>query len=436
MSLALAEIKNYKDVLSNGLSVVTIEMPHIHTVEVAMFIRAGLRFENASNNGVSHFLEHMIFRGNSKFPDSISLNKEFEKIGRDMRAYTTNEYTFYGFSPQSSRLDRGIEIFSNFFTQPTFPSIEIERGIILEEYLEEINEDGNITDIDNLACRLLYKDNPLAMSIIGTDKTIRAIDVPLLKNYFEEYYNPGNMVLAVAGAVTHETLVESAEKYFSRLPERGKRIARNHFLGSVEERQVQPGVLFQYDKDSQVQIQICFRGLSYNHEDYYKIILLSSLFDDGVSSRLQKAVREDEGLAYSIECSATSLSDTGTFDFDISVSPQKVKTAVEIIFREIKKFLREGPSHEEVEHFRNRYFFDLDFELDDPYKQILRYGFADLYSYQVSVEEERALVQSISAEDLWELGRRLFVPERLNLVLVGPHTPEMCNEVRRLAAEF
>ena len=115
MRSVLTEIKNYKDVLTNGLTLITIEMPHIHTQEITMLVRAGLRFENEANNGISHFLEHMIFRGNKKYPDSVSLNKEFEKIGRDVRASTMTEYTFYGFSPHVSQLERGMELFSDFF---------------------------------------------------------------------------------------------------------------------------------------------------------------------------------------------------------------------------------------------------------------------------------------------------------------------------------
>ena len=134
MEVTEFSLKYFTDVLTNGLTVVTVEMPHIHTMEVSMFVRAGLRFENEENNGISHFLEHMLFRGNRKYGDSISLNMEFENIGRDLRASTLGEYTQYGFSPHISQLKKGMEIFSDFFYSPTFPEIELERGIILEEY--------------------------------------------------------------------------------------------------------------------------------------------------------------------------------------------------------------------------------------------------------------------------------------------------------------
>ena len=118
-------LKYFSDTLPNGLTVVTVEMPHIHTMEVGMFVRAGLRYENFYNNGVSHFLEHMMFRGNRKFPNSIALNMVFENIGRDLRASTLGEYTQYGFSPHVSQLEKGLELFAEFFSYTTFPEIEL-----------------------------------------------------------------------------------------------------------------------------------------------------------------------------------------------------------------------------------------------------------------------------------------------------------------------
>ncbi len=175
------KVKAFKDRLKNGLTVVSIEQPHIHSMELGMFVRSGLRFENEKNNGISHFLEHMLFRGNVAYPNSYLLNREFEGIGRDLRASTMSDHTYYGFSPHVSNLERAMELFSEFFHAPTFPEIEIERGIILEECLEDFNEQGIDVDINNLACKLLYPDNALAWPTIGTEESIKNISVEILK---------------------------------------------------------------------------------------------------------------------------------------------------------------------------------------------------------------------------------------------------------------
>lgn len=436
MQLTETEIKNYTNILPNGLTVIAIEMPHIHTLEVAMFVRAGLRFENEKNNGISHFLEHMMFRGNKVYPDSISLNKEFEKIGRDLRASTLSEYTFYGFSPHVSQLAKGMKLFSDFFSHPNFKDIELERQIILEEYLEEVNENGDNIDINNHACKLLYKDTPLAMPTIGTENTIKSIDVNALREYYENYYIPENMILVGAGSLSHSSFLELAEKNFDKLQRGGRPISRDHFLNSVKEDQKKPAFSYQQDSDSQIQLQICFRSVSYNHPDYYKAYLINRILDDGVASRLQRGLREKLGLAYSIDCRATSLSDVGTFDFDVTVSKEKIPQIAKAILEEIKKFVEHGPTAEEVNHVKTRYLYDLDFDLDDPYKQILRYGFVQLFSEEISDEEEKQIIQAITPSEIHESAKRIFVLDRLNLIMVGPITDDLKAELENLVSQF
>lgn len=429
-------LRYFKGVLSNGLTVVTVEMPHIHTMEVSMFVRAGLRFETEKNNGISHFLEHMMFRGNRKYLNSISLNMEFENIGRDLRASTLGEYTQYGFSPHISELDKGMDLFSEFLYSPTFPEIELERGIILEEYYEELNEEGVNVDINNQACKLLYPETPISWPTIGTEETIKSINVEMLRDYYNAHYVPGNMVLAVSGPVEHDFNLSLAEKYFSRFSNTVVPITKNHFIGSIPEMQTEPKFLFQQDSDSQIELQICFRSCSYNHEDFLTMGLISRIFDDGFTSRLQRVLREESGLVYSVECRATSMSDIGTMDFDVTVRPEKLIEVTRVLLEEIKTFTTHGPTDYEVAHVKKRYMFDLDSELDDPYKQVVRYAFPHLYSEELSVEDERAKIEMISKAKILDVARKTFVPEVLNLILVGPYTPELQEDLEKLILNY
>ncbi len=436
MNLTDVELKNFTDRLSNGLTVVTVEMPHLHVVELAMFIRAGLRFENERNNGISHFLEHMMFRGNQKYPDSLSLNREFETLGRELRASTLSEYTYFGFSPHISQVDRALEVFTDFFIEPNFSQLELEREIILEEYLEELNEKGENVDIDNLACELLYRGTPLAMPTIGTEKSIKAIDRKMLLDYFQEHYTPENMVLVGTGPISHEYFLDLCKKHFSRITKQGTSVNADHFKGSMAEDQKKPEVFFKNDSDSQIQLQLCFRSVSYNDLDYYPLCLISRIFDDGFSSRLQRALREDRGLVYSVECRVTSLSDIGTIDFDVAVRPEKVCEVARILMEEIQNFMETGPTEAELMHVKRRYLYDLDAGRDDPYKQIVRYGFSHLFSTVISVDEEWSLIEKISKEDILRVARKIFVPEKMNLVIVGPYTPPIQKELEQTVASF
>ena len=429
-------LKYFNDTLPNGLTVVTVEMPHIHTMEVSMFVRAGLRYENLQNNGISHFLEHMMFRGNGKYPNSIALNMEFENIGRDLRASTLGEYTQYGFSPHVSQLDKGLELFSEFFSSPTFPEIEIERGIILEEYFEELNEEGVNIDINNQACKLLYPETPMAWPTIGTEETIKNIQTEMLKEYFDRHYVPGNMVLAFAGPIDHAEVIDLSKKYFSVLKNGNEPFSKNHFIDSISEEQKSPGLHFQEDSDSQIELQVCFRSCSYNDPDFLVLALISRVFDDGFTSRLQRVLREERGLVYSVECRATSMSDLGTMDFDVTVRPEKVVEVTRILLKEITTFAKEGPTESELAHIKKRYFFDLDSELDDPYKQVVRYAFPHLYSSEMSLQEERELIESISAKKMLEVAEKVFEAKNLNLILVGPYTSELKSRLEGLIHQF
>jgi predicted Zn-dependent peptidase len=436
MAVTELALKYFMDVLPNGLTVVTVEMPHIHTVEVSMFVRAGLRFEDKQNNGISHFLEHMMFRGNRKYTNSIALNMEFEKIGQDLRASTLGEYTQYGFSPHISELEKGMEIFSEFFNSPTFPDIEIERGIILEEYYEDLNEEGINVDINNHACKLLYPETPMSWPTIGTEETIKNISVEMLRVFFSSHYAPGNMVLAMSGPIEHDRNLQLVGKYFSGFSNGENPIPKNYFVGSISEKQSQPQFLFQHDSDSQIELQICFRSCSYNHDDFLTLGLISRIFDDGFTSRLQRVLREERGLVYSVECRATSMSDIGTMDFDVTVRPEKLVEVSKVLIQEIKNFIRLGPSDFEVDHVKKRYMFDLDLELDDPYKQVMRYAFPHLYSEEMSLDEERNQIMAISKGEIIEVARRTFVSEKLNLILVGPFTPELKLELENLIEQY
>jgi predicted Zn-dependent peptidase len=429
-------LKYFCDTLPNGLTVVTVEMPHIHTMEVSMFVRAGLRYENLQNNGISHFLEHMMFRGNKKYPNSIALNMEFENIGRDLRASTLGEYTQYGFSPHVSQLDKGLELFSDFFSSPTFPEIEIERGIILEEYFEELNEEGVNIDINNQACKLLYPDTPMAWPTIGTEETIKSIQTEMLKEYFDRHYVPGNMVLAFAGPIDHAEVIDLSKKYFSGLKNGVEPFRKDHFINSISEKQERPGLHFQEDSDSQIELQVCFRSCSYNDPDFLVLALISRIFDDGFTSRLQRVLREERGLVYSVECRATSMSDLGTMDFDVTVRPEKVVEVTRILLKEITTFAKEGPTESELAHIKKRYFFDLDSELDDPYKQVVRYAFPHLYSTEMSLQEERKLIESVTAKKMLEVAEKVFEAKNLNLILVGPYTSELKSRLEGLIHQF
>ena len=244
------------------------------------------------------------------------------------------------------------------------------------------------------------------------------------------------MILCIAGPINNSHVLYLSKRYFDCLPTFGEPVLKDHFLKSIVENQTKPAFAYKYDENSQIQMQICFRSVSYNHPDYYAVYLMDRIFDDGISSRLQCALREKRGLAYSIECRATSMSDVGTFDFDVNVSKERIMRVAKTIFEEIKHFVESGISLEELEHIKKRCIYELDFDLDDPYKQLQRYGFAELFSKQVTVQEEKEIIRKVTPKQIHFIAKRIFVRENLNLILVGPFTLELKRDLEQLFNEF
>ena len=179
-----------KDVLGNQLRVVTIEMPYLHSAEISLYIKVGSRYETLENNGISHFLEHMLFRGSKNYPSSFLLNHAFESIGNGLYANTFREFTSLWCKLVPEKLTEGLEILSDLIRAPLLSDIEIERQIILEEIMEDLDEDGEDIDIDNISRSLLYPGDPLGFLVIGTRENVREIQRRDLLHHFKKFYVP------------------------------------------------------------------------------------------------------------------------------------------------------------------------------------------------------------------------------------------------------
>ena len=253
----------HKTTLNNGLRIIIVEMPHLHSLEISMYVKVGSRFETTHNNGISHFLEHMLFRGTKNMPDSYQLHKSFESLGGDINALTTSEYTCFWLTSHPHYITEGIGLFSEMFTSPNFADIETEKQIILEEILNEHNEKGENINIDDLSFLLLWPNDGLGFSTLGPNKNVLKFTKEDIQSFFHTYYTASNMVLCIAGHAKHEQILPYADKYFSHIPT-GNELqipTQNFSQGKAQ-------TLFKQNPGSQTNVQICFRGLSYNSPDY------------------------------------------------------------------------------------------------------------------------------------------------------------------------
>ena len=271
----------HRDVLPNGLRVVTVETPHLHTALLAVYVRTGSRHETAANNGVSHFLEHLFFRGSEGWPDSVRMNAAIEEAGGNLNGVTTRDHGCYYTPLHPGHLDVGVRVLGDMLTRPRLTGMEVEREVILEEMLDEVDERGRDIDVDNLSKRLLYGSHPLALKIAGTRESVSALTLEQVREHYARHYRCANLVVSAAGRVRHAEVVALAEAAFARLP-RGR---------PRREAPAPPppqGPLFQYvhHEEAQTEFRLNFPVVPEHHPDFPALTLLWRLLDDGLSSRL------------------------------------------------------------------------------------------------------------------------------------------------------
>lgn len=411
-------------ILANGLRVIAVEMPHLHSAEVALYIRAGGRNDLPEKAGLAHFLEHMLFRGTAEHPTNLELEAAFEAIGGAVNAATDAESTCYYSRIHPDHLPEAVRLLSVMLLSPTFAGIDIEKRIITEEALEDINERGEEINPDNLASRLLWPDHPLGMPTIGFLETIAGFTESDLRDYLGRHYVPGNAVLVAAGRLAAGELFAAAATAFATwqgpLP----------LLGSpAPAGQTAPQALFVKDADSQINLQIAFRGFARDDRRNPAARLLRRLLSGGGCSRLHLSLRERLGIVYSVDAQLASYDETGCFSVDLATAPENLIVAVREVLREVRLLTQEPVDAEELERVKQGYFFDLAYSRDSTFDMQVRYGWGELMGMVKSIEEDRAEAAAVTPALIREVAGQLFAPAGLNLVAVGPLTARLKKEV-------
>jgi predicted Zn-dependent peptidase len=414
--------------LPNGLTLVVVDRPASHQVFVSLMVRAGSRFERPEESGISHFLEHILFRGNAAAPDSRALTLAFEEVGGMLNAVTGVEATeFYGVAHPDT-LDLALSRLATFIREPIFAEVDKERQIILDEMLYDFNDRGELIDLATLSAQLLWPGHGLSQSITGSPETVAGLGEPELRAYHRGCYVPGNCVLALVGNVRAEQGMALARRHFS-----GWLAGASPWPAAMTDARLRaaaaetgpqpapgPAIRTVADSDNQFHLQLSFPGPGYNAPEDLALSLLSRVLDDGPSSVLQRVVREERALVYGISGGYTAYCDAGQFDIGTSVKAERLEELLDCVLGELTRFCHDGPSAEEVERARRRHRYELEFGRDSLGVWAERYAWPLLYSSVRTEEEELADLSQIGTEELRDLAAKLFVPERLHLAVVGP----------------
>jgi len=419
--------------LPNRLRIVSVPMPHLHSVELACYLGVGGRQDPAGREGMAHFLEHMLFRGTADYPDSQALERAFEAIGGTVNAATDCETTCFHSRVHPEHLADGIELFASMLLRPRLDDIDTERRIILEEAREDFNQEGEEINPDNLTGRLLWPDHPMGMPTIGTEAGIAAIDRSSLQRHHAVYYRPNNAVIVAAGRVDPRSFQEAVERSFGTWQ-------ADETPGTLPlpawKAQALPRFSWVEDADSQVLVQLAFALPGREAAELIPLRLLRRVLGGSGATRLMQRLREELGLTYNVEANLSLYADCGVLSVDLAVAPENLEEAVVETLGVLKKLGVEGVDAEELAAVKRTYLFDLDFSRDQPESHAVRYGWGEMVGFWRDLGEDRSAIVAAGAAAIQQQARNLFVPERLCAAFVGPFEAEQQRVVERLLRSF
>jgi predicted Zn-dependent peptidase len=403
-----------REVLPSGLRAVIIETPHLHTAMVAVYVRAGSRHETPEDNGVSHFLEHMFFRGSEGYPDTVRMNALVEDVGGNLNGVTTRDHGYYYTPVHPQHVGVALDVIGDMIARPLLREMEVERQVILEEMLDEVDEEGNDIDLDNLSKMEVFRGHPMGLKIAGTQDSVKRLQRVQLERHLARHYVTGNMVVAVAGPVPPEEVLERIAAAFARVAGGG----------STREEPpppppTGPWLRFVQHDEAQTEFRLLFPTVPELHPDYPGLQLLRRVLDDGLSSRLPFSVVERRGLAYSLHAGLETFPDCGFFEVDAACAPEKAGLVVEAICETLAEVCGGDLTEAEVQRAQRRHRMFLEFAHDAPGELVGWFGGTELYRRPESFEERCRLIESRSVAEVVRVARAYLHREALGVVAVG-----------------
>ncbi len=418
--------------LSNGVRLVSVPMPHLHVAELVCYFAVGGRCEPTELSGISHFLEHMLFRGTAEYATSTELERAFELIGGAVNASTDVESTCFHSRLHPAHLGEGIALFASMIRRPRFYDIDTERRIILEEAREDFNEEGVQINQDNLMVGLLWPDHPLGDSLIGTPETLAAIDLDQLKNYLHTWYVPENLVICACGPIDQQQVLAAVEKEFGDWQGTSVPEVRPAPQPGADG----PKCCWVNDSDSQISLQLAFALPGRNDERTLGVRLLRRILSWGGGSRLPLRLREELGLTYAVEANTSMLGDCGYLAIDLAVAAENAVAAVRELLNVLRELKETPVPGDELDAAIRSYLYDLEFSQDQTEAQAVRYGWGLQVGYLRTLAQDHREIANVTPALLQQVAQDFLTGEDAHLVVVGPWTKSIRKEVEALLAAF
>ena len=406
---------NYrKNVLNNGVRILTEEIPHVRSISLGLWVRSGSRDEDEATSGISHFIEHMMFKGTEK-RTARQIGEALEAVGGQLNAFTTKEYTCYYARVLDEHLDLAIDVLSDMFFNSRFNpnDIDTERRVVLEEI--SMYEDSPDELIHDLFARTVWAGHPLGRPILGSIKTVQSITRETLLEHLNYHYSPNRLVIAAAGRVTHDSLVEKLQPLFESWNPPN--------LTPVNQKAPRPqaGLVNQKKDTEQVHLCLGVPGLRQDDKRLYTLHVLNNVLGGGVSSRLFQEIREQRGLAYSVFSYHSAYRDSGLLGIYAGTSPANVEQVLDLLIREISQIRSQGIKLDELQRTKDQIKGSVYLSLESVSNRMTRLGKTELCLDRViDPDEVIEKVDAIQQEDVLALAAEIFKPENFAAVTIGP----------------
>jgi predicted Zn-dependent peptidase len=402
--------------LDNGLRVLTTGVPTAQSAASAFFVRVGSRDEQPPTNGLSHYIEHMLFKGTEQRPEATQISQAIEGAGGSLNAYTTKELTCYWNNLPYERAETGVEVLSDMLQHSLLETEEIdrERTVVQQEIRRSHDNPGAF--VGELLGRAVYGDQPIGWPVVGSVETVEEMHRPDFVDHMEAYYTAGNAVLSVSGNVEHEQVVEWASQAFGDLP-------AGEAPPPPAAQQERPEAYIQLDPREleQTNVALSMHGMARRDPDRYAFDIMNTALGRGMSSRLFQEVRERRGLAYSVSAGAARYSDTGALTISAGVTRAHQEEALEVILAELRKLVDEPMGEEELQRTKDYAAGSFRLSLETPMSLGQRYGNQLLMDGEIeSPEDTVEALRAVTADDIQRVARRVIGPGVFSIAVVGP----------------
>ncbi len=406
-----------KYTLKNGIRIVCEQIPYVRSVSFGIWVKTGSRNEDLKNNGVSHFIEHMLFKGTEQ-RTAAEIAESIDNIGGQLNAFTGKECTCFYTKTLDEHIDIAIDVLSDMFFHSVYSKkdIAVEKKVILEEI--GMYEDSPEELVHDILSETVWDGSSVGYPILGTRKSLRGVNREAILEYLSERYTPDNIVISVAGNFDEAMLSDLLERYFGEWTTKAGRTSGTQMV------EFKPGLCIKEKDTEQVHICIGFEGVENGDDRLYPLLAVNNIFGGGMSSRLFQRIREKKGLVYSIYSYPTVYKDAGLFTIYAGMKPSQLNEVVDLIYDEIRLLIKKGISTQELEKAREQLKGSYILGLESTSSRMNSIGKSELMlGYINSPEEILEKINAITMDGVNEIIDRVFKLEQKGISIVGSLKP-------------